>query len=261
LYIARYNDAGNNIDNPLVISRANGSVGINVLNAGNENVTNITITGAGNAPTAPKGDNSTSIATTAFVHNEGSQTYFQEQLSGGTYVLGIADAGHNLLCGGANTAVTFPNGSGVPGTSSTFWLSNIGSTDLTLNIPGGTDFRNVLHSGEQVTLSGDGNGYFRTIATGHNNLAYSLGVNGWERTTSGRLDEWGTSGSVPANGSLAVSFPKAFGTLWNITLTPTGSAGSGGMAYYYPFSQTVNGFTIFNAGAGAVSFYWRATGI
>jgi hypothetical protein len=206
-----------------------------------------------------KGDSSANFATTAFTRANGMQAFYQQVLTGPTYVLGLADAGHDLLCGGL-TGVTFPNGA-IAASQGTYWLANTGTTDVTLTIPGGTDFRNVLKGGEAVCLAGDGNGFFRTVSQGFSNTSYNLAVNGWDRLPSVRIEEWGTSGSVPANGSLAVTFPKSFSTLWNITLTPTGSAGTGGMAYAYPLSQTVNGFSIFNAGASAVSFYWRATGI
>ena len=76
--------------------------------------------------------------------------------------LGSANAGKNTLLNGTFT-VTFPT------TAQTFNLNNIGAGVIALAFTGtlpGTDFRTSLYPGETVMLSGDGNGFFRTIATG-----------------------------------------------------------------------------------------------
>jgi hypothetical protein len=252
-----------------VYNGLSGSGGLNfdAITAGSSFVSDATTTlqGPATAPTPAKGDNSGNIATTSFVHLYGIQSGGQSVLTGPTYVLGLADAGRNLLAGGI-TGVTFPTTGGPNGAAGgTYLINNTGNADVALNIPGGTDFRNVLHAGEQVILSGDGGGFFRVLATGNGAATVrgpaSLGGNGYDTSPNGRITQWGTSGSIPANGLGAISFPKQFGSVWNVTFTPTGSAGTGGMAYAYPTGLTVNGFNIFNAGANAVSFYWRAEGV
>ena len=115
-------------------------------------------TGSPTAPTQATGDNSTLLATDAFV--QASLTTTGLQSSGqivitSSLTLTPAYAGHNLLLEGSTSTVTFPS------TANTFWLNNVTMSPISLVFPTGTDFRTTLYPGEQVALAGDGGGYFR----------------------------------------------------------------------------------------------------
>jgi hypothetical protein len=247
-FIAYCTDAGAYAGTALSIARNTGIVTCNV---------GLTV------PTVAKGDNSSNVATTGFVFARGIQSAPQIIYSTpATINLQVSDAGHNIILGAGVTQVNFA-GSGAAA-ALTYMVNNQTAVDVALSFPNGTDYRAVLHTGEQIVVQGDGGGFYRLISTGNGGTAtYGFaGVNGWERTPSGRIEQWGTTGSIASNSSAAITFPKGFtSTPWNITFNPVGSAGSGGMAYSYPLGVTANGFSIFNAGAAAVAFYWRATGV
>lgn len=84
-------------------------------------------------------------------------------------------------------------------------------------------------------------------------------------TIGGLVLKWGISGSVDADGSLAVSFPAAFPTaIYSVVLTPntsTGPSGSGAERYTMATtSVSTSGFTIFNDSGVAMPAYWIAIG-
>jgi hypothetical protein len=152
--IARYNDAGAYLDEPITIQRSTGVVGLNIGAA---------------APTKGLQDNSTNVATTAYVFNNGIQSGLNTEInSPATLTLGQANAGHLVglnRTSGTITTVVFPSTGGA-GAYGTFLLNNQGGTAIALSFPLGCDYGGTLAAGKQVMVSGDGNGFYRTIATG-----------------------------------------------------------------------------------------------
>lgn len=118
---------------------------------------NISITGNSTAVTQPTSDISTLLATTAHVQSRGMRTSGQQTISTST-TLTEGVAGATLLVGNSGQVITFNS------LQTTYWLANVGTFDVTLSFPTGTDFRSVLHPGEKVVLSGDGNGFWRLMA-------------------------------------------------------------------------------------------------
>ncbi len=88
----------------------------------------------------------------------------QEVLSAPT-TLGSGDVAHNILAAGGTGTITFPS------TTATYALDNISGGNIALAYPTGSDFPNTLYNGQQVILSGDGTGYWRTVASGTPSLA------------------------------------------------------------------------------------------
>ena len=87
----------------------------------------------------------------------------------------------------------------------------------------------------------------------------SIATPGYVTLPGGLTMEWGVTNSIASNSSTSVTLPHTCSTtLYNVVITPTGSAGVGGMAYAYVTSPSVSGFTVFSAGASSVSFYWQA---
>jgi hypothetical protein len=250
LYIQRVNDAQNAFLDTVIINRANG---LFTLNYG-LTVNGQTTLGAATATTQPIADNSTNIATTAFVWQRGMQSGGQ-LTPAGSFTLGDAHAGHTVLVGPSNSPITFPTG-GIPACNRTYILSNIGSGPVTLSFPGGTDGSTVLNRGQKVIYAGDGNGYFRLVsATGN---YYSNAQNGYEMSPVGVLRQWGTSPSVPAGGSVAGTFPVAFpNNCLNLIALPGANVGSGSI-YCTVISPT--GYTLANSGTIASACYYQAIG-
>jgi hypothetical protein len=106
--------------------------------------------------TTAAGDNSTKVATTAWVQTQGMQAAPQQLISSNT-TLGNSQAGAMLLVSGAIT-LTFGSG------TQTYNIDNYGSQPVTLSYPTLSDFRTTLYPGEQVVLHGDGTGYWRVVA-------------------------------------------------------------------------------------------------
>lgn len=186
---------------------------------------NPNLTGAPTAPTAGFGDSTIRIATDAFVQsatsaavvNRGMQSRGQESING-NYTLTAADAGSNLLLDTPGSTLTFPS------IVATFWLSNISGGDINLSM-GGTDYRSVIHSGEQVGLAGDGGGFYRIVAAG---FPYYTGApNPGDNSTRIPTTSW-VDALIPTQASttnvgvtaLATVAQAMAGTATNVAVTP-----------------------------------------
>ncbi|MBV8594548.1 MAG: hypothetical protein JOZ27_09645 [Caulobacteraceae bacterium] len=118
----------------------------------------VNFTGGVTGATATSGDNSTTLATTAFVVARGMQASGQVVIAGSA-TLTQAQAGASILLSGSGSTITLPS------TAATYLLSNVSTGDITLAFPTGSDFRTTLHSGEKVVLCGDGTGYWRLFGS------------------------------------------------------------------------------------------------
>lgn len=153
----------------VTLSSAGGGTSV-VLPQGNRTIvvcdgTNVSVAqSATTAITQPQGTNNTTIATTAFVLNQGIRSSGQQSISSST-TLTLANSGGNILLLTGGITVTFPSGLA---SGTTFFLSNISTSNITFSFPGGSDFPTTLYPNQQVALAADGNtpGYYRTIATG-----------------------------------------------------------------------------------------------
>lgn len=179
------------------------------------------LTGTPTAPTQTLGDNSTAVATDAFVQaaqaGRGLQSAGQIILSVST-TLGAAQAGHNVLVGGSGTTITFPS------SNATYWLNDVGSNAVTLSFPSGSDFRNVLFPNEQIGLTGDGTGFWRTVAAGipYYGVTASTGDNSLKLATTAFV-QVAVGTAVPApSGGVAGDFLTNNGTTtsWGVAAPP-----------------------------------------
>jgi hypothetical protein len=217
-----------------------------------------TFNGGTSVLTRPPLDNTQNIVNTAYLRNNGVAAGVSVVTSSPAAItMTIANTGHiNSLAAGV-TSVTLPTA--LPDSAGTYCLSNTSGADLTLTCPLGSDFGNVLRAGQQVVLVGDGNGYYRCLVSGYIPRA-SIVQNGYEYSASGKLEQWGTTVAIAPNSAATITFPRPFLGFLNFTFTVNASAGTGGMAYAYPLNPTLTSVQIFNAGAVAVAFQWRALG-
>jgi len=267
LIVVRYNNSNANLDTTacLSIARSTGVVsllsttgGLSIAGSAGLAVTGpTTLSGAATAPTAPADDSSTNIANTGWVWNRGMQAGGQQALPAGALTLSDAYAGFNCLAQTGAQTITFPNAASAgTGLNRTFTISNINTVPITLAFPGGSDAPTTLPAGGKIILVGDGNGYWRLVSLSGNHLLFSQ--QGYEMSPGGILRQWGTSGSVPAGGSLAGTFPIPFpNACWNMVALPGASVGAGSI-----WNAIINptGYTLANSGTVASACYWEAIG-
>jgi hypothetical protein len=146
-YIQNWHDSNTIITNVVGISRATGVV---------------TFSNSPIVPTATKADNSTNVATTAWVRTLGVELTSSFNVPAGADW--YPDATHTgLLCLLQNVGHTVFLPGGTVG-QGTFILSNISGGDITLNMPPASDFRatGLLHNNEKIILLHYSN-YYRVV--------------------------------------------------------------------------------------------------
>jgi hypothetical protein len=188
--------------------------------------TSPTFTGNPLAPTATAGNNSTQIATTAFV----SEALVGLSSNLGDMALQEPDA---VAITGGTVAATFTG-------------------NLTGNVTG-----NVTGtvSGNAGTVT---NGVYTTNFSGANQ---SLASDGYQKFPSGLIIQWGTSASVSPNSTTSVTFPIAFpNAVFSIT-TGANAANSYADGTTNVVSKTTSGFVACNGdNANAFTCSWIAIG-
>ncbi|MFM0165652.1 hypothetical protein PQR39_35120 [Paraburkholderia sediminicola] len=168
-------------------------------------------------------DNSTKIASTAFVQralgNANSATF----LSANTTLSASQVGGYFNIYSGAN--ITIPSSSAVPaGSMLSFWCSSGGNSSL---IASGSDklYANAsgaasltMTNGDAATLVCQGSGLGWAVVSGSIALGYSglfgssLAANGYQKLPSGLIIQWGTAvsnSSGVATLTLPITFPTA----------------------------------------------------
>ena len=184
---------------------------------------NPTLTGSPLAPTQTAGDNSTKIATTAYVATA---------VTNGLGTLGtIATQNANAV------AIT---GGTIAGT----FTGNI-TGDVTGNV-----------SGNAGTVT---NGVYTTNFTGSNQ---SLGTTGYQKVPGGLIMQWGTTPVIAGPGTLAITFPIAFpSNCANVQLTIKDASGdTSSTGIVSARSVTTTGFILYNGEDPNMIFNWLAIG-
>ncbi|WP_223526689.1 phage tail protein [Pseudomonas sp. BF-B-26] len=170
--------------------------------------------------TQPQFANDKSFATTEFVQRalgsrSGRTTY------GATTVLTVADIG-KLVMLNYSGSVTLPAVAGLPA-GAALELFNWGASPITVNASAGTVMNAGLGGLASFVLLPGTNAYLTLenaaswVAKGGDGLlsysplfAASLGANGYQKLPSGKMEMWGTSGSIPSGGSLDITLPSTF---------------------------------------------------
>jgi len=214
---------------------------------GNLSVTGTTtFTGVPTAPTATAGNNTTQLATTAFVTTAvgtlgtmASQNANDVAITGGDI---LADAlsctgglflgnntgsqdvnieiGHNRTADGNayidfHSALISAGGTGdydlriirIAGANENAFFQNVGTGSIIFNTNGTT--RMTLNS---AGITGD-------LAPNFTGSNQSLGANGYQKLPGGLIMQWGTTGNISPNNSVAVTFPIAFpNAVYSVTI-------------------------------------------
>lgn len=221
-------------------------------------------------------DNTTKVATSAFVKKAGSQ-YGAVVLVGGAATLAAqAHAGGLVTLGGTSYAVTLPDSATFPsGATLTFLCTATGvvtlnraGTDTVAMGSGAAQTAIAMSGGDTLTLVSNGAGVW-SAGGGSAQLRYapafasSLGSSGYKRMpdvnspTGFFIEQWGPA-SVSVTADTVINYPVAFpSAILNLSVTGDYTPGSGVLAYYNA-ATTLASFTV--RASGSVGARFRAIG-
>lgn len=230
-------------------------------------------TGTPTGPTVAQFDNSTKLATTAFVQRQVGNFAGYSAMSG-TQTVGASVAGYYLVNTTTGTASwTLPNSTVNVGYC--LAIENAGTGTLTLT-SGGGNFTGpygsgsttlTLAAGQTIEIVADGSKWH--CYTGSAGFGASLTTNGYQKLPSGLILQWGTVGTFGGEGGLSVTFPIAFPTAClNGNATIINTSGSNNVmdqgAQIYSLSTTGMGVYMQTYAGGSLTFpcsaYWTAIG-
>ncbi|KVZ49005.1 gp53-like domain-containing protein [Burkholderia ubonensis] len=227
------------------------------------------LTGAPKAPTPQQFDNSTKLATTAFVRQAFGNMSGASGISGAT-TLTTADAGaFRYFSGSSAYNVSVPSTSTVPdGTMIGIGCNNTAGITL---VPQGSDKFFPLSGalltsfgmgyGENVFLIRQGGSWIVAFGSASNWLSTgffaSLAANGYQKLPSGLIIQWGGV-SVPANTTYTYNFPIAFPSACYSLVGSRGAPGSNAPYNFSPISTSQ--FQAQNFGTGNEFGSWIAIG-
>ncbi|MFW9080399.1 phage tail protein [Pseudomonas sp. P2757] len=170
--------------------------------------------------TAPQFDNGKTFATTEFVQRAQGSFSGQTTIQTLPATLTPAMAGRRIVVSGPGV-LTLPLLAASP-VGSKFYIFNMGAADITV-VRQGTDSISVLaktltsftiqSSSNAVVTCGDVN---HVVEEGCSALKYSnefaalFSLNGYQKNPSGLIEQWGGVPSIPANGSVVLTYPIAF---------------------------------------------------
>ncbi|KVN34263.1 hypothetical protein WJ63_03580 [Burkholderia pyrrocinia] len=234
-------------------------------------------TGTPKAPTPPQFDNTTKLATTAFVRSLGMQANTFTTLVGAA-TLTAANVGGSIYLGGAgNYTVTLPLASSVPAGARIEFVSGVGASPVTISRQGtDTIYMNASTSLATVPMAlGDtyvveSNNVNWYSVGGSTPLAFtggfgaSLSAGGYQKLPSGLIIQWGKlvtaiGASASANQLLPMAFPNA---VFVVTGTPVQTEVWPGASPSIGITASTKMVTVWNNSTNAVSPYiwWIAIG-
>lgn len=188
-----------------------------------------TFTGNPAGPTPAQFDNTTKLATTAFVQNALGNLNGTYQYTNQTASIPASYAGNLIVLGGTSNAITLPSLSSVPNAAR---FSFISQSSVNTILPAGSDsiflstssqWTNAspfsLKGNDSLTLVSHGGGW--QVMEGSSILPYvseffsSIAVNGYQKLPSGLILQWAKLSSINNNTansaqSQSVTFPIAF---------------------------------------------------
>jgi len=190
--------------------------------ASKADISSPSLLGTPTAPTATTGSNTTQLANTAYVKQE------------------ITAQGLGNIATQAKSAVEITGGTmnGVTGTNS------------------GMTVGNATAATNATTVT---NGVYTTNFSGSNQ---SKASSGYQKLPGGVIIQWGTSSTISAGSSLAISFPTAFpSSVGTIQLTAINPSPDNAVSAPQVTGPTTNGFTAVNRDPDSdYTVYWFAVG-
>ncbi|KVR77313.1 gp53-like domain-containing protein [Burkholderia ubonensis] len=227
-------------------------------------------TGTPKAPTPPQFDNSTKLATTAFVQRALGNASSMK-LVGAAVAMDVTYAGADVVLYGNSgpfTQVLPPVSTYQSGVGMRFY--NASGFPVTIQTAGndrfsafsGTVSSIVVGTGDSLVLSAYGPGNWEVMG-GSAALPWSslfgssLATNGYQKLPSGLIIQWGVV-SVPANTTYTYNFPIAYRAVCYSLVGTRGAPGSNASFNFSPISGTQ--FQTQNYGTGTEVASWIALG-
>ncbi|VBB09659.1 Hypothetical protein LUCI_4957 [Lucifera butyrica] len=248
---------------------------INELDSKKVNVAGGTVTGDINGVTAAQFDNSSRLATTAFVQRALGNSQAIYNLSAAT-TLTAADVGKTIVLNGSSTytvklpaAVTCANGSNLEfcSTNGASVTIQVQSTDSIVCGQGTYVTSMLVQGGDSLKLCCN-TSYGWQVVAGSSELPYSalfgasLAGNGFQKLPSGLILQWGMIGAYQSQNNVTASFPIAFpNETLSIMTQRTDNVASTGTVIIAGWTKT--SFTIYDTAGPAGdqnAIFWFAIG-
>lgn len=200
------------------------------------------LTGTPTAPSQAGSDNSTALATTHFVK---------------LVLLDYAPLASPILTG-VPQAPTPPPGDNSGKISNTAFIAAALAFYAQLASPtfSGTPTAPTPGTGNRSTR-------LATTAMFANEFPVGLAGNGWAQLASGFIMQWGLTDPLPAGATTGVTLPRTFPTLNASVVASYSNSSVGDATLGNPFNvclQAVGGFSIFNGGSADSQYFWQAFG-
>lgn len=222
--------------------------------------------------TAAQFDNSTRLATTAFVQQSlGNMVGTYTTTTSGT--LGAAQAGKQVYVFAPGTTQTINFAELKEGARMTVYANYTAAGPTTLTISGSAKFVAVasvtaqtitLNPGEAISLVVDGANVNIEVTTA--NLRYSaafgasLSTNGYQKLPSGLIIQWGYV-AVAGNSNMAVAFPLAFpNACLSLACAPDDAVANGTQYRWTIGGRSKASFMAANNWSGVINGSWIAVG-
>lgn len=231
---------------------------------------NPAFTGNPSSPTQPQFDNSSNLATTAFVQRALGNFKGEAVYNADTALTADAFGRVVILAGSANGNRTFtlPSASlGVPGARILLWnnsaytLTVVPAAGNALDTGTSLPTSIVLGAGSSLDVLCLPNSLYRVVGGTANlrassEFAASLGFNGYHRLPSGVIEQWGSASALATSEIRTVTLPVAYPTgVRCVVLT-----GDGGNSQVRVAALGTTSFQIQNLGTALQNCYWRAIG-
>lgn len=231
---------------------------------------------AGVFTTAGLFDNSTKVATTAFVNGNGVRFQPPTAYATNTNLPNSQAGGLAIGYGASGIALTLPPLSSVS-SGAVYTIVNQNSLTLTLYATSGeflqygagvTTGSLLVQSGESITVVSTGTNWL--FVGGSSNLATTasfvsnLSASGYQRLPTGWVHQWGTTGVVAAGSDATFSLPTTFATPFACTLTYVDTGGSPNPAVGNPVMfrgfPTNGQIKVRNGGSSGAQYMFDAIG-
>lgn len=235
-------------------------------------------TGNPTAPTPAQFDNDTSLATTAFVQRALGNFKGEAVYSADTVLTADAFGRVVILAGSTtgNRTFTLPSASlGVPGARILLWnnsaytLTVVPAAGNALDTGTSLPTSIVLGAGSSLDVLCLPNSLYRVIGGTANlkassEFAASLGANGYRRTPSGDIEQWGLVVAAPSGSNTVITLPTAYTVgVHHIGVTFanfTNDEAVGSAPVMQARASGLGTITVRNLHTGSASFFWTTKG-
>lgn len=265
---------------PKVTVNAKGLVTGGAPLSGGDIPSNLSLAGSPSAQTPAQFDSDGSLATTEFVQRalgnfSGQSTY------NASAQLTAAEAGRLVLIQAAVTTptLTLPPAASVPVGTAFWFCGNAQNFPPIIAVQAGDSLVRPDASTGSIQMSANGTLLVRKASNGvwfasdgtdafkymHSLFGASLGANGYRRTPSGDIEQWGLVVAAPSGSNTVITLPTAYTVaVRNIGITFANFSNDeavGDAPVLQARASSLGTITVRNLHIRSASFFWKTTGI